>query len=92
MSVRQTAVELAIPFTVGGGIRTLDDMKNMLRAGADKVSVNTSALERPELLLKVRHILVHNVLSSLLMQNGQKKTVHGWSIRMVVDGLQMDSS
>ncbi|WP_017379178.1 imidazole glycerol phosphate synthase subunit HisF [Paenisporosarcina sp. TG-14] len=48
--VRQSASELAIPFTVGGGIRTLDDMKNMLRAGADKVSVNTSAIERPELI------------------------------------------
>lgn len=48
--VRQTAKELAIPFTVGGGIRTLEDMKNMLRAGADKVSVNTSAIERPELI------------------------------------------
>ena len=48
--VRQTAKELAIPFTVGGGIRTLEDMKNMLRAGADKVSVNTSAIERPKLI------------------------------------------
>ncbi len=48
--VRQTATELAIPFTVGGGIRTLEDMKKMLRAGADKVSVNTSAIERPELI------------------------------------------
>ena len=48
--VRQTAAELAIPFTVGGGIRTLDDMKRILRAGADKVSVNTSALERPEII------------------------------------------
>ncbi|MEO4054529.1 imidazole glycerol phosphate synthase subunit HisF [Solibacillus sp. CAU 1738] len=48
--VRQTAATLAIPFTVGGGIRTLDDMKRLLRAGADKVSVNTSAIERPELI------------------------------------------
>lgn len=48
--VRMTAAELAIPFTVGGGIRTLDDMKKMLRAGADKVSVNTSAIERPDLI------------------------------------------
>lgn len=48
--VRMTAAELAIPFTVGGGIRTLDDMKKMLRAGADKVSVNTSAIERPALI------------------------------------------
>lgn len=50
--VRQSAAELAIPFTVGGGIRTLDDMKKMLRAGADKVSVNTSAIERPELIVE----------------------------------------
>ena len=48
--VKKTAAELAIPFTVGGGIRTLDDMKRILRAGADKVSVNTSALERPEFI------------------------------------------
>ncbi|MCT6924617.1 MULTISPECIES: imidazole glycerol phosphate synthase subunit HisF [Bacillales] len=48
--VRQTAATLAIPFTVGGGIRTLDDMKRILRAGADKVSINTSALERPKLI------------------------------------------
>jgi len=48
--VRQSAATLAIPFTVGGGIRTLNDMKRILRAGADKVSVNTSALERPALI------------------------------------------
>jgi cyclase len=39
-----------MPLTVGGGIRTVDDMKIMLRAGADKVSVNTSAIQRPELV------------------------------------------
>ncbi|KOO47836.1 imidazole glycerol phosphate synthase subunit HisF [Viridibacillus arvi] len=48
--VRQAASNLAIPFTVGGGIRTLEDMKRLLRAGADKVSVNSSALQRPELI------------------------------------------
>lgn len=48
--VRQTAARLAIPFTVGGGIRTLEDMKRILRAGADKVSVNTSAIENPQLI------------------------------------------
>lgn len=48
--VRIVATELSIPFTVGGGIRTLDDMKRMLRAGADKVSLNTAALDRPELI------------------------------------------
>jgi cyclase len=48
--VERVAAELAIPFTVGGGINKLDDMKRVLRAGADKVSVNTAALLRPELI------------------------------------------
>jgi cyclase len=48
--VREVASELAIPFTVGGGINTLEDMKKMLRAGADKVSLNTAAVANPFLL------------------------------------------
>jgi cyclase len=48
--VRRTADEVYIPFTVGGGIRTADDARRMLRAGADKVSVNTAAVQRPELI------------------------------------------
>jgi len=46
--VRRTAAEVFMPVTVGGGIRTLDDIKNLLRAGADKVSLNTTAVENPE--------------------------------------------
>ncbi|MBM7661533.1 cyclase [Bacillus mesophilus] len=48
--VEQVAAQLAIPFTVGGGINSLEDMKRILRAGADKVSVNTAALVNPELI------------------------------------------
>ncbi|WP_173915660.1 imidazole glycerol phosphate synthase subunit HisF [Halobacillus sp. Marseille-Q1614] len=48
--VRAVASELAIPFTVGGGIRTLEDMKETLRNGADKVSLNSAAVKRPELI------------------------------------------
>jgi imidazole glycerol-phosphate synthase subunit HisF len=48
--VRRTAEEVFIPFTVGGGVRTLEDARALLRAGADKVSVNTSAVARPELV------------------------------------------
>jgi len=48
--VERVAAEVFIPFTVGGGIRTLEDARSMLRAGADKVSVNTSAVQRPELI------------------------------------------
>lgn len=48
--VRETAKHVFIPLTVGGGIRTTDDMYAMLRAGADKVAVNSAAVARPELL------------------------------------------
>ena len=51
--VRRTADEVFIPFTIGGGIRTVDDARVLLRAGADKVSVNTAAVERPELVTEI---------------------------------------
>jgi len=48
--VKSVASELAIPFTVGGGINELEDMKQMLRAGADKVSLNTAAVKNPDVI------------------------------------------
>ena len=48
--VKRTAQEIFIPLTVGGGLRTLDDMREALRSGADKVSLNTAAIENPELV------------------------------------------
>ena len=48
--VRKVAERVFIPFTVGGGIRTVDDFKLLLREGADKVSVNSAAIRRPELI------------------------------------------
>jgi imidazole glycerol-phosphate synthase subunit HisF len=47
---RRTAEEVFIPFTVGGGVRTPDDARRLLRAGADKVGVNTAAVARPEVV------------------------------------------
>jgi cyclase len=49
-TIRRVAAELAIPLTAGGGIRTLDDARSVIRAGADKVTVNTAAVARPELI------------------------------------------
>ena len=51
--VSRTAEQVFIPFTVGGGIRGADDARRMLRAGADKVSVNTAAVQRPELIAEI---------------------------------------
>ena len=51
--VERTADQVFIPFTVGGGIRTAGDARTMLRAGADKVSVNTAAVQRPELIAEI---------------------------------------
>ena len=48
--VRQTAGEISIPFTVGGGISSVDDMKRLLRAGADKTGINTAAVLNPHLI------------------------------------------
>ena len=45
--VRRTAEEIFIPLTVGGGVRTLEDIRNLLKAGADKVSINTAAVAEP---------------------------------------------
>ncbi len=60
-SARDTIVDVAsrvaeqvfIPFTIGGGIRSVDDARRLLRVGADKVSVNTAAVERPELIAEI---------------------------------------
>jgi cyclase len=54
--VRRTAEQVFIPFTIGGGIRTVDDARTMLRAGADKVSVNSAAVARPELISEIAQV------------------------------------
>ena len=51
--VRRTAEQVFIPLTVGGGVRTVEDARRLLRAGADKVGVNTAAVERPEVVAEI---------------------------------------
>ena len=52
-TIRRVAAELAIPLTAGGGIRTLEDARAVVRAGGDKITVNTAAVERPELICEL---------------------------------------
>jgi len=51
--VSEVAEELFVPLTVGGGIRDIEDVRNLLKAGADKVSINTSAVKNPDLINKI---------------------------------------
>jgi cyclase len=60
--VARTAEQVFIPLTVGGGIRTVDDVDRLLRAGADKVSVNTAAIARPDLISEISHRFGNQVL------------------------------
>jgi len=52
-TIRRAAEQVAIPLTAGGGIRTLEDARAVVRAGADKITVNTAAVERPELIAEL---------------------------------------
>jgi imidazole glycerol-phosphate synthase subunit HisF len=54
--VERTAAQLFVPFTVGGGVRSLDDITTLLRAGADKVAINTAAVRRPALITEAARV------------------------------------
>lgn len=60
--VRRTADQVFVPLTVGGGVRTVDDVDRLLRAGADKVGVNTAAIARPELIAEIAERFGNQVL------------------------------
>ncbi|MGB3772423.1 MAG: imidazole glycerol phosphate synthase subunit HisF [Rhodococcus sp. (in: high G+C Gram-positive bacteria)] len=82
--VTRTAEQVFIPLTVGGGVRTVQDVDTLLRAGADKVSVNTAALARPELLreLSSRFGSQCIVLSvdARTVPDGDPPTPSGWEV------------
>ena len=82
--VRRTAEQVFIPLTVGGGIRTPDDVDRMLRAGADKVSVNTAAIARPELLGEMaRRFGSQCIVLSVdarTVPEGEAPTPSGWEV------------
>jgi len=85
--VRRTAKQVFIPLTVGGGVRSVDDVDRLLRAGADKVGVNTAGIARPELLREISQrfgsqVLVlsvdaRRVSGSTVTASGYEVTTHG---------------
>ena len=81
--VRRTAEQVFIPLTVGGGIRTVEDVDRLLRAGADKVSINTAAIARPQLIAEIADRFGSQVLVISIdarrarTESGFEVTTHG---------------
>ena len=92
--VRRTAEQVFIPLTVGGGIRSVDDVDKLLRAGADKVSINTAALARPELIAEIAdrfgsQVLVLSVDARRAnTPSGFEVTTHGGRESAGIDALE----
>jgi imidazoleglycerol phosphate synthase, cyclase subunit len=82
--VRRTAEQVFIPLTVGGGVRSVEDVDRLLRAGADKVGINTAAVLRPELLGEAaRRFGSQCIVLSVdarTVPPGQKPTPSGWEV------------
>ena len=91
--VRRTAEQVFIPLTVGGGIRSVDDVDRLLRAGADKVSINTAAIARPELIAEIAdrfgsQVLVLSVdARRARTDSGFEVTTHGGREGTEIDAL-----
>jgi cyclase len=74
---RRTANEVFIPFTIGGGVRTVDDTQAVLDAGADKVSVNSAALARPELVGELAEVFGSQCV---VIAIDAKRDADGWDV------------
>ncbi|MET7361448.1 imidazole glycerol phosphate synthase subunit HisF [Streptomyces sp. NPDC005562] len=91
--VRRTAEQVFIPLTVGGGVRTAEDVDKLLRAGADKVGVNTAAIARPELIREIaerfgRQVLVLSVDARRTPAGGFEVTTHGGRRSAGIDAVE----
>jgi len=95
--VRRVAREIFIPFSVGGGIRSLEDMREVLLAGAEKVSVNTAAMQDPGIIAAGARVFgsqcivlgmdVKRVKPSPQLPSGYERVIHGGRTNMGIDAL-----
>ena len=96
--VRRTAEQVFIPLTVGGGVRTVEDVDRLLRAGADKVGVNTAAIARPELITEIAQRFGRQVLvlsadvrrcpEGVKTESGFEVTTHGGRTSTGIDAIE----
>jgi cyclase len=84
---RRAAEEVFIPFTIGGGIRSVDDARALLRAGADKVSVNSAAVARPELVSELAEEFGSQCV--VVAIDGRRRDVSGTSLGEVPEGFEV---
>ena len=75
--VEKVSSEVFIPLTVGGGIRNLDDIRNLLNSGADKVSINTSAIENPDIIRKSSEEFGSQCI---VVAIDAKRNIYSWSV------------
>jgi len=78
-TIRRVAAQLAIPLTAGGGIRALEDARAVVRAGADKITVNTAAVERPELL---RELSMEFGTQAVVLAIDAMREAARWTVRV----------
>jgi imidazole glycerol-phosphate synthase subunit HisF len=78
-TIRRVAEQLAIPLTAGGGIRSLEDARAVIRAGTDKITVNTAAVERPELICELSHEFG---AQAVVLAIDAKRETQGWEVRV----------
>jgi imidazole glycerol-phosphate synthase subunit HisF len=78
-TIRRVAAEMAIPLTAGGGIRTLEDARAVVRAGADKITVNTAAVERPGLISQLSEEFG---AQAVVLAIDAKREAGNWDVRI----------
>ena len=92
--VQKTAEQVFIPLTVGGGVRSVNDVDTLLRAGADKVSINTAAINRPQVIAEIAQRFGQQVLVlSVDAKRGESKsgfevTTHGGKVLTNLDAIE----